>query len=78
VRVRAYNGEPDAEIIGRLERLIEADPFEVHIARTFPLERATDAHRALGDITSGSSPCGRVDGAWPRVRSSAPHDDRHA
>lgn len=48
VRVDGYNGEPDPEIIGRLERLIEQGPFEVHIARTFPLEEARDAHRALG------------------------------
>lgn len=49
VRVSGYNGEPDAEIIERLNRLIESGPFEVHIARTFPLEEAADAHRALGE-----------------------------
>ena len=43
----AYDGEPDREIIDKLNRLIEAGPFEVHIARTFPLEQAADAHRAL-------------------------------
>jgi NADPH:quinone reductase len=49
VRVSGYNGDPDPEIIGRLDRLIESGPFEVHIARMFPLEEAADAHRALGD-----------------------------
>jgi NADPH:quinone reductase-like Zn-dependent oxidoreductase len=47
VKVSAYDGEPDREIIDKLNRLIEAGPFEVHIARTFPLEQAADAHRAL-------------------------------
>ncbi|WP_437735096.1 quinone oxidoreductase family protein [Sorangium sp. So ce1335] len=45
---RSYNGEPDAEIIARLNRLIERGPFDVHIARTFPLAEAAEAHRALG------------------------------
>ena len=31
----------------RLNRLIEAGPFHVEIARTFPLEQAAEAHRAL-------------------------------
>ena len=33
--------------IEKLNRLIEAGPFEVHIARTFPLDKAADAHREL-------------------------------
>ena len=49
VKVSAYDGEPDRRIIDKLNRLIEAGPFEVHIARTFPLERAADAHRALDE-----------------------------
>jgi NADPH:quinone reductase-like Zn-dependent oxidoreductase len=48
-KVTAYDGEPDREIIDKLNRLIEAGPFEVHIARTFPLEQAADAHRALDE-----------------------------
>ncbi len=47
VKVSAYDGQPDRQIIDKLNRLIEGGPFEVHIARTFPLERAADAHRAL-------------------------------
>ena len=43
----SYDGRPDARAIEKLNRLIESGPFEVHIASTFPLERAADAHRAL-------------------------------
>jgi NADPH:quinone reductase-like Zn-dependent oxidoreductase len=32
--------ELSQEVIANLNRLIEASPFEVHIARTFPLDRA--------------------------------------
>ena len=49
VKVTAYDGEPDHQIIDKLNRLIEAGPFEVHIAHTFPLEQAADAHRALDE-----------------------------
>jgi len=49
VKVSAYDGEPDRQIIDKLNQLIEAGPFEVHIARTFSLERAADAHRALDE-----------------------------
>jgi len=48
-KVAAYDGEPDREIIDKLNGLIEAGPFEVHIARTFSLEQAADAHRALDE-----------------------------
>jgi NADPH:quinone reductase-like Zn-dependent oxidoreductase len=48
-KVSAYDGEPDRDIIDRLNRLIEDGPFEVHIARTFSLEQAADAHRALDE-----------------------------
>ncbi|MEW5926988.1 MAG: NADP-dependent oxidoreductase [Gemmatimonadota bacterium] len=48
VRITGYNGEPDGEIVQRLDRLVEMGPFDVHVARTFPLERAAEAHRALG------------------------------
>lgn len=47
LQVTGYNGEPDSDILSRLNRLIEAGPFEVHIARTFSSEQAADAHRAL-------------------------------
>ncbi len=48
VEVLNFNGDPDRDIIERLNGLIASGPFEVHIARAFPLDRAADAHRALG------------------------------
>jgi len=48
VRLDVYNGEPDRDVIERLNRLIELGPFQVHVARTFPLESAAEAHHALG------------------------------
>ncbi|KAB8144675.1 NADP-dependent oxidoreductase [Chloroflexia bacterium SDU3-3] len=47
LRVSSYNGEPDADIIQRLNRLIEVEPFDLHVAQTFPLAQAAEAHRAL-------------------------------
>jgi NADPH2:quinone reductase len=47
VIIRSYDGEPDPLAIEKLNRLIESGPFEVHIARFFPLEQAAEAHRAL-------------------------------
>jgi NADPH2:quinone reductase len=49
VRFSGYYGAPDSEIIGRLDRLIGTGPFEIHVAQTFPLDRAADAQRALDD-----------------------------
>jgi NADPH:quinone reductase len=43
----AYDGDPDPEEIRKLNRLIEAGPFEVVIYRAFPLDRAAEAHRAV-------------------------------
>jgi NADPH:quinone reductase-like Zn-dependent oxidoreductase len=47
VKITAYDGEPDRESIDRLNRLIEAGPFEAHVAQTFSLAQAGEAHRAL-------------------------------
>ena len=47
VKAESYNVEPSPEQIERLNRLIESGPFEVHVARTFPLDHAADAHREL-------------------------------
>jgi NADPH:quinone reductase-like Zn-dependent oxidoreductase len=49
VRMSSYDVELSQEVIAKLNRLIEASSFEVHIARTFPLDRAAEAHRALDD-----------------------------
>jgi NADPH:quinone reductase-like Zn-dependent oxidoreductase len=43
----AYDGNPDPEEIRKLNGLIEAGPFEVHVDRTFPLDQAPEAHRAV-------------------------------
>jgi NADPH:quinone reductase len=49
ITVKSYDGTPSPEAIERLNRLIERAPFEVHIARTFPLDQAAEAHRALNE-----------------------------
>jgi NADPH:quinone reductase len=33
----------------KLQHLIDSGPFEIHVARTFPLEQVAEAHRALGE-----------------------------
>jgi hypothetical protein len=47
VKSQSYNIEPTLEQIEKLNRLIESGPFEVHVARTFPLDKAADAHREV-------------------------------
>jgi len=50
VKAQAYDGTPDARAIEKLNRLIETPGpvgFEVHVARRFPLEQASEAQRAL-------------------------------
>ena len=49
IKPEAYNGDVDAELLARLNRLIEAGPFRVHVAESFPLDRAPDAQRRLGE-----------------------------
>lgn len=46
---RNYDGWPDEKAIEKLNELIAAGPFTVHVARTFPLEQAAEAERALAD-----------------------------
>ncbi|MGR4070139.1 quinone oxidoreductase family protein [Billgrantia sp. C5P2] len=50
MNIKQYVGD-DARLedFEKLNRLISSGPFEVHIAQTFPLERAADAHQALGE-----------------------------
>ncbi len=45
--IHGYDGMPDPQAIEKLNRLIESGPFAVHIARTFLLEQAAEAHRTL-------------------------------
>jgi NADPH:quinone reductase-like Zn-dependent oxidoreductase len=47
VSVDAYDGEGGREAIDRLNELIEAGPFDVHVHRVFPLEEAAQAQAAL-------------------------------
>jgi NADPH:quinone reductase len=47
VDIEAYDGEFSAELINRLNELIDSGPFEVHVDRTFRLEEASQAHQAL-------------------------------
>ncbi|MDT0531046.1 NADP-dependent oxidoreductase [Micromonospora sp. DSM 115977] len=47
--VSHYDGDRGRTATDRLNAIIEASSFEVHVARTFPLARAGDAHRALND-----------------------------
>ena len=50
VAVKGYVGDnARPEDFEKLNRLITSGPFEVHVARTFPLDRAAEAHRALNE-----------------------------
>lgn len=49
IKIQSYNGEYAPPPFEKLNRLIEAGPFEVHVARTFSLDQAADAQRALED-----------------------------
>jgi NADPH2:quinone reductase len=51
INLRSYDGMPDPAAIEKLDRLIETGPipFEVHVARAFPLDQVAEAHRALGE-----------------------------
>jgi NADPH:quinone reductase-like Zn-dependent oxidoreductase len=47
VAIEAYDGENSPALIGRLNALIDSGPFEVHVDKTFRLEEASKAHKAL-------------------------------
>jgi NADPH:quinone reductase len=53
IEAKSYDGMPDRPAIEKLNRLIESSTspgigrFEVHVARSFSLEQAAEAHRAL-------------------------------
>jgi NADPH2:quinone reductase len=49
VTLKSYDGMPDRKIFETLNQLIEKGPFEVEIAKTFPLAQAAEAHRALAE-----------------------------
>ena len=45
--INIQNYDMNVKLIGRLNQLIGDKPFDVHVARTFPLDQATEAHKAL-------------------------------
>ena len=47
IELRMYNGDHGRDATTRLNSLIESGPFTVHIDKTFPLEQAVAAHKAL-------------------------------
>jgi len=47
IRVTAYDGVPSPRIFERLNSRIAAGPFHVELGRTFDLEKAAQAHRAV-------------------------------
>lgn len=49
IKIQSFNGEYNPPPFEKLNRLIEAGPFEVHVARTFTLDQAVEAQRALDD-----------------------------
>ena len=49
VRLSSYDVIPGQEATDKLNRLIDSGPFEIHVARTFPLDQAAEAHRALAE-----------------------------
>ena len=55
IEAKSYDGMPDPQAIEKLNSLIESSgppgtgPFEVHVARSFPLDQAAEAHRAMDE-----------------------------
>lgn len=47
IEVVDYDGWPDQQAIEKLNGLIQEGHFEVHVAYAYPLEQATEAHKAL-------------------------------
>ncbi|MBM0233554.1 NADP-dependent oxidoreductase [Micromonospora sp. STR1_7] len=53
VVVRAYDGEANRRQLQRLNELIEAGPFVVHVAEKFPLGKVREAHKRLQTSYTG-------------------------
>jgi NADPH:quinone reductase len=49
VSSEGYDGETNPALIERLNNLIAAGPFKVHVDRTFPLEEVAQAQQALNE-----------------------------
>lgn len=48
VRLLGYNGNIDGAAVTKLNGMVEAGPFEVHLSKTFKLDEAAEAFRAVG------------------------------
>ena len=48
VRLLGYNGNIDGAAVTKLNRMVEAGPFEVHLSKTFKLDQAAEAFQAVG------------------------------
>ena len=59
--VTGYNGEPEREILQRLNRWISSGKLKVHIDQVFALEGAYQAHLALKNHYVGKL-CFKVNG----------------
>jgi NADPH2:quinone reductase len=49
IKLKSFDGEYNPPPLDKVNRLIDAGPFEVKVARTFTLDQAADAQRALND-----------------------------
>jgi NADPH:quinone reductase len=49
MQIQNYDLEPSREVLDKLNRLIEAGQFVVQVDRTFPMEEAAEAQKALGE-----------------------------
>ena len=47
IETAGYNGTPDRQTFDKLNTLIEAGPFKVHVDQTFPLDQAMQAQAAM-------------------------------
>jgi NADPH:quinone reductase len=47
IRLSSYDAIRGHPATAKLHRLISSGPFEIHVARTFPLEQVAEAHRQL-------------------------------
>ena len=47
IALESYNGDPDTEIIARLNARMNEAPIQVHVSQIFPLKDAAEAHRAM-------------------------------
>jgi NADPH:quinone reductase-like Zn-dependent oxidoreductase len=47
VRLHGYNENMDRNLITKLNKIVEAGPFEVHLGKTFTLDQVAEAHDSL-------------------------------